>query len=372
MKVLFDFEDRVNRFWGVPQATINDVYSMLTSDIEIGAWLSDKEIRLIHRLKEFPSSSNSFFDKMNLDISRPNNLNLWLSQFFKVFNSTESDFFYADHFPKTNFRNAKRIIRIHDPFSEFKNPLKEFSSSGNFKLKVARSIRSYAFKLAKSDSIIVCNSRFTANRVSKIYDIPLEKLHVVPNSFNLNLGSNLKSQFTSKQQGNYYLMICGFRGHKRPDIVINCWAQLSKKLPNLVVIGTVPMSVLSDSAKNQIRLGRLVIKSGITEHELNVLKINSNAMIFASEYEGFGRPIIEALIAGVPSIANDLDVFKELDPGCVDFFSLKQLDTLVELLKRYQTKITIKESKFLIKKSKIYSHEAVGKIWKNLLSLKLV
>jgi len=369
MKVLFDFEDRVDHNWGVPLATIGDVCSMLTSNIEISGWISLNGRKQINSLNESSSNSYSFLNKMKFDFSRPKNLNLWLYQFFKVFNSTKSDYVYVDHFPKTNFNNAKRIIRVHDPFSEFKNPLREFSSSGSIKHKLARSIRSYAFQLVQSESIIVCNTKFTANRISKIYDIPLEKLHVIPNGFDTNLGLDLKSKLKSKNRADYYLMICGYRGNKRPDIVINCWAKLSKSLPNLVVIGSIPMSVLSDQAINQIQLGRLEIISRVSEHELNLLKVNSNAMIFVSEYEGFGRPIIESLVAGVPSIANDLEVFKEIDPGCVDFFSLKELETLIQLLEKYVNKISVKDSRDLIDKSRVYSYEEVGKVWRKLLTL---
>jgi len=365
MRVLFDFEGRVNRFWGVPLATIDDACSMLYSEIEISAWVSFQEKQLIHEFEKFDPTIKNLMKNIFLDVSRPKNLKLWLYQFFKSFEATGNDFAYVDHFPKTHFKHAKRIIRIHDPFSEFKNPLKEFFLSGNIKHKIARAVRSYAFELAQSNSIIVCNTKFTANRISKIYEIPLEKLNVIPYGFNLNIDLGLRSKLLNG--ADYFLMICGLRGNKRPDIVINCWAKLSQKLPNMVVVGNVPMSALSDLAKQQIQLGRLIIKSGITDRELNVLKVNSNAMIFASSYEGFGRPIIEALIAGVPSIANDLDVFKEIDPGCIDFFSFQQLETLVELLEKYKNRISPKESQFLIDKSKIYSYEKIGKIWRKLL-----
>jgi len=367
MRVLFDFEDRVNRFWGVPLATIDDACSMLYSDIEICAWVSFQEKQLINELENSDSNIKNLMKKIFLDDSRPKNLKLWLYQFFMSFEATNNDFVYVDHFPKTHFKHSKRIIRIHDPFSEFKNPLKEFFVSGNIKHKVARAVRSYAFDLAQSDSIIVCNTKFTAKRISKIYEIPLEKLHVIPYGFNFDIGLESRSKSKLLSGADYFLMICGLRGNKRPDIVINCWAKLSHKLPSMVVVGNVAISALSDLAKKQIQLGRLVIKSGITDKDLNTLKVNSNAMIFASSYEGFGRPIIEALIAGVPSIANDLDVFKEIDPGCIDFFSFQQLETLVELLEKYKNRISPKESQLLINKSKIYSYEEIGKIWRNLL-----
>ena len=105
----------------------------------------------------------------------------------------------------------------------------------------------------------------------------------------------------------------------------------------------------------------------VSESELTSLSVNSNAMIFASEYEGFGRPVIEALISGVPSIANDLEVFKEIDTGDVDFFSLKNPNSLVPIMEKYSSKIDEKRSKVILDNVKMYSHENVGKKWKALL-----
>lgn len=371
MKILFDFEDRANKYWGVPLAAIDDLKSMLTlKEYKLELWVSNRESDLINSIPAQDYRSLAFLDNATVINTRPSNKKLWVDQFCKIFESSDCDYFYTDLFPGTNIKNSKRIIRLHEPLSNFTYPISEFISKGKLKLKVARAARSQAFKRVNEQSILVCSTNFIANRVSKINDIPLENLHVIPYGFNWNSFESIKSvRSNSTQSEDYYLMVSGLRGRKRPDIVINAWANL-RNIPKLIVVGNIPLNSISDQARKQIEIGRLVLKPRVSEYDLNILRINANAMIFASEYEGFGRPVIEALIAGVPSIANDLEVFKEINPNAVDFFPLEVPELLEQLLIKYSHKIGEEDSKTLIQKVSNYSYFEVGKKWKNLLTPK--
>ena len=371
MKILFDFEDKANKYWGVPLAAIDDLKSMLTlQECKLELWVSNKESDLINSIPVQDYRSLVFLDNATIINSRPSNKKLWVDQFYKFFENSDYNYFYTDLFPGTNFKNSKRIIRLHEPFSKFTNPISEFTDKGKLKFKVARTARSQAFKRVSEQSILVCNTNFIANRISKIYDIPLENLHVIPYGFNWNSFQFIKSiRSANTQNEDYYLMVSGLRGRKRPDVVINAWANL-RNIPKLIVVGNIPLNSINDHSRKQIERGRLVLIPRVSEYDLNILRINANAMIFASEYEGFGRPVIEALIAGVPSIANDLEVFKEINPNAVDFFPLEVPELLEQLLIKYSHKIREEDSQTLIQKVSNYSYLEVGKMWKNLLNTK--
>ena len=48
MKILFDFEDKANKYWGIPLAAIDDVKSMLAiQTYHIDLWISRRENSLI-------------------------------------------------------------------------------------------------------------------------------------------------------------------------------------------------------------------------------------------------------------------------------------------------------------------------------------
>jgi len=61
------------------------------------------------------------------------------------------------------------------------------------------------------------------------------------------------------------------------------------------------------------------------------------------------------------------EVFKEIDTGDVDFFSLKNPNSLVPIMEKYSSKIDEERSKVILDNVKMYSHENVGKKWKALL-----
>lgn len=64
-----------------------------------------------------------------------------------------------------------------------------------------------------------------------------------------------------------------------------------------------------------------------TDIELNEAYQRAYVCIVASYAEGFGLPLIEALQSGVPVIASDLPVFKEIADNYVEFFTLDDISS---------------------------------------------
>ncbi len=63
----------------------------------------------------------------------------------------------------------------------------------------------------------------------------------------------------------------------------------------------------------QLGLQRRVLRLGyIPEAQLAGLYAAATAVVYPSRYEGFGLPIVEGLAAGVPVVASDLPVFREV------------------------------------------------------------
>jgi len=371
VKILIDFEDILNKYWGVPLATIDDIKTIATLESpKFLLWLSENEKKLINK-KGYLQLENLIkkSERITMLDTRPTNRKLWYSQFFKTYNGIETDFYYTCHFPATKIKSAKKIIRIHDPFSDSSKSWKEFIKQDKLKNRIARAIRNESFKAASGESHIICNTNFTAKKLSEIYNLPLSEILVIPYGFDWQSFESIEEKrSTIHIKEDYFLMISGLRGNKRPDIVINAWANSNLNLPKLIVVGSIPLHSLSENSRTQLSNGRLIIKNFVSQAELEILKLNSNAMIFASSYEGFGRPVIEALIAGVPSIANTLEVFEEISQGCVDFFSLKEPMSIEPLLIKYSQKISKAKSKFLIEKTKLYSYENVGHQWGSILN----
>ncbi len=353
----------------MPLATIDDLKAINTiNGSMLTLFMSEKESKSFQNRGNLPNSVLHHNIRNPILASRPANKTVWYTQFLRNYNISGTDYFYTYHFPALRIKNSRNIVRIHDPFIKSKNIFEEFFSKGRNQHKVARIVRHIAFRVIANKSILVCNTFFTAKKISILYKIPLEKIHVIPYSFEYKSYDQLKLlKVENNTLDDYFFMVCGLRGNKRPDIVINTWSNYSKTLPKMVVVGNIPLSSLNKNSLEALNTKRLILLNHVSESELTKLSVNSNAMIFASEYEGFGRPVIEALISGVPSIANDLEVFKEINTGDVDFFSLKNPNSLVPLLEKYSSKIDEKQSRVILKNVEMYSYENVGKKWRELL-----
>jgi glycosyltransferase involved in cell wall biosynthesis len=68
---------------------------------------------------------------------------------------------------------------------------------------------------------------------------------------------------------------------------------------------------------------RLYIVRDASDTELDYAYKSASALIIASEIEGFGLPVVEALQRGLPVICSDIPVFREIGRGNVTFFGLQ-------------------------------------------------
>lgn len=95
---------------------------------------------------------------------------------------------------------------------------------------------------------------------------------------------------------------------------------------NLVIVGKVGWNIeaLVQSIATHPELGKhLYWLQGITDEYLEKIYGASACLIAASEAEGFGLPIIEAAKKGIPVIARDIPVFREVAGDAAFYFSDK-------------------------------------------------
>ncbi len=106
------------------------------------------------------------------------------------------------------------------------------------------------------------------------------------------------------------------QAHKRSDIVIsafNEWRKGRGGSEKLVVIGTPPQGF-----ENQ---AFVEFQSKLSAGDLVKLVGQAKGLLFPSEYEGFGLPVLEAAISGTPVIANELPAIREVFGDTVAYAS---------------------------------------------------
>jgi glycosyltransferase involved in cell wall biosynthesis len=200
----------------------------------------------------------------------------------------------------------KSVVTIHDLIFKIYP-----ETYGNFERKIYDIKFKYACKNADK---IIAISESTKNDIIKLYEVNEEKIEVIyqtinPIFFEENNKDNLKSQLKNYDLPQEFLLYVGsVEPRKNLKNIIKAYDFLSNsnKIP-LVIIGR------GGAYKNEMM--ELIKSSNLSTYFL-WLNIESNqhlkaiyskatALVYPSYYEGFGIPILEAIMSNVPVISSN-------------------------------------------------------------------
>lgn len=134
-----------------------------------------------------------------------------------------------------------------------------------------------------------------------------------------------------------FLMVGTLEPRKGHEQVLSAfealWARGQKC--NLVIVGKQGWLVeeLVASLRNHSEMGKhLFWLEGISDEYLGMLYEACSCLIAASRGEGFGLPLIEAAHHGIPVLARDIPVFREVAGSCATFFNADSAQELSEAI----------------------------------------
>ena len=196
------------------------------------------------------------------------------------------------------------IITVHDFISE------------KYRKGIAKHIRFFNKKLAiKNASGIICISNNTKKDLLKYFsNIDESRIkvihHGISNDFKKDKNLILKEKFPSLSKNKYILFVGNRKYYKNFKKAID----VMKEFPEMkfVILGNSKLN------KNEITLleknlnNNYLFFQNPTDKAMNLLYNNALCLLFPSEYEGFGIPVIEANRAGCPVIALNKSSIPEL------------------------------------------------------------
>jgi alpha-1,3-rhamnosyl/mannosyltransferase len=167
--------------------------------------------------------------------------------------------------------------------------------------------------------LVFCPSEFTAHRISSMLGAPPSKLRVIrhgheecePGVLDPERDRRFRARF-----GRYLLLPAITYRHKRHADLIVALDRLRDRFPDLsVVITGRPDSEAEAIRRLTSRLdlvGRVHMLDRVSENELDALYRSASALVFPSEYEGFGNPVLEAMARGCPVVTTDAAALPEV------------------------------------------------------------
>jgi glycosyltransferase involved in cell wall biosynthesis len=175
----------------------------------------------------------------------------------------------------------------------------------------------------RSASGLILNSAATKRAV---VEFACSRAISMPNSLIAWLGIDTKpamgSAVATARDRPYFVMIGTIEARKNHLMMLEVWREIVGRMgsnaPDLIVIGqrgweaTEAISILEDSGQ---LCGHIHEMAGCCDVQMSDLLAGAHALLMPSFVEGFGLPLVEALQQGVPAIASDLPVFREIAQG---------------------------------------------------------
>lgn len=275
----------------------------------------------------------------------------------KAFKKYNIDIFFSpDGFVSLN-TNIPQIGVIHDlNFEHYPEDLPKI---------VVKYYKKYMPLFAKKAKKIITVSNFSKKDIISKYDIPTDKLHVIFNGANPNfkkLSEITKTQFIKSNNNSRPFFIYVGSLHKRKNIermLIGFQKFNIQKKMDFIIVGT-------DMWKNQLKLEGLLSnvkflgrKSG---DELSKWVASSTALIYVSYFEGFGLPVLEGMLSGVPVVTSDLTSIPEVGEDSVIYVDPFNEDSICQGMNRVLKEGLDFSKKGLIQSKKFSWDDSASKV----------
>jgi glycosyltransferase involved in cell wall biosynthesis len=154
------------------------------------------------------------------------------------------------------------------------------------------------YRRAAAADVVFANSGFTADDVAARLAIPRDRIHVAYPGIDPRFGPEGRRAEVGRP---YVLTVSTLEPRKNVETVLGAFQRLRRARPDLdlVVAGALAPGATAPGAADGVRFLGFV-----PDDELAALYRGAAAFVYASRFEGFGMPVVEALASGVPTVAS--------------------------------------------------------------------
>ena len=184
-------------------------------------------------------------------------------------------------------------------------------------------LRAAVPRAVRRADIVAVPTSYVEATVTQTFDIDPERVVVVPHGVEPFLGLDAPSE--SELRSEYDLgegrvlvfpaITHPHKGHRLLlDVMAEHWDDPDLRLVLLGGAGQAETAVAEQIS--DLGLDRRVVRTGrVSDAHRDGLIALASALVFPSEYEGFGAPVVEAMALGTPVICTDLPALAEVTGG---------------------------------------------------------
>ena len=232
------------------------------------------------------------------------------------------DVFHGTNFVLPPTRRAAGVVSVHD-LSFLRYPQTVNADSLRYRELVPRSVRRAAAVCVLSQAM--------GTEISAEYGIAEDRIHVAPPGVD-DAWFSATPMTVAERAGlglpeRYVLAVGTLEPRKNLRHLVTAYAQVRASAPStppLVLAGPSGWGPQLDAGA--LPKGSLILTGYLSNEQLRGVVAGAACLAYPTLYEGFGMPPVEALACGVPVIASDLPVTREVlgdaatlvDPADVD------------------------------------------------------
>jgi glycogen(starch) synthase len=176
----------------------------------------------------------------------------------------------------------------------------------------------------ESRQVIVC-SQYMREELKNIFQLPEDKIQMVPNGVNINSFQSFSDAFDRKQYAQKDEQIVFFVGRLVQEKGIQVLLQAVPKIlhycpeAKFIIAGTGPYEEYLKQKAHMLNKSKKIIFTGYINDDIrNGLYKNAHVAVFPSLYEPFGIVTLEAMAAGASVVVTDTGGFNEVVTHGID------------------------------------------------------
>jgi len=219
------------------------------------------------------------------------------------------------------FKGLPRVVTLYDM-------IPENTPRGNRLWNPHFSKRAY---VSKSDLVLSISDSST-NDMYRAYGFDI----TVPTTY-LGVGSEFQTSLPRPEwlPPEYFLFVGNRASYKDCTLAIQAFSEVALNHPDvtLLLAGGGHLSADEVGLIDQLGMANRIFQRSIGDHELPNVYSNAKGLLYPSQYEGFGLPLVEAMASGTPIIASDTPINREIAAGAATYFTVGNKSLLVEKIR---------------------------------------